>query len=591
MGFNVLSQGCDQSLQRRGLAHTHYLAMGLRHCLKGCPPEGYIRSRPGGAFPNVFHPDFPAWCDKQAREECAPRKDDPWLVGYYIDNELEWNGFTEDRAGLFDIVMKLPDSHDAKKALLKFLSGKGVAPGGKIDTSVKLGFLRLTAETYFKATTEAIRRHDPNHLVMGSRFAGLHGAHEVVWEVAGKYCDVVSFNCYPWADLDRNVVTTGEGRNATRLTEELARMYSACRKPMIITEWSFPALDSELPCTTGAGQRLITQKQRARASELFAKTVLAQPFILGYTFFMWVDMPSEGTYAHAPENSNYGLVSDKGVFYTELVDMFTLLHPKATHWRLSPVPAEYTEPRYEEGRYTSAEFMACHEAGFGNLSGVTFSRNGDSFLLKNSVGLELSGRIGGKKAIESVRFNGKELGSFNGMLKTMRDGKPRYIEAVRTTGVDWREKDGRGVLSVSTEGYRGGLKFRLTMDFTIFPDSPRFLCDLVRIGNIGTESFDMDAFLFRQAPSFPVELRHGEGRRIPRLWKGPDRASWYRKDGTDVWEGISFSPLKTAFRYWLSKSGGPAPDIVFSPFRLREVPPGGAYEPHGAMWLLAVYRQ
>ena len=36
-------------------------------------------------------------------------------------------------------------------------------------------------------------------------------------------------------------------------------MYRVVRRPMIITEWSFPALDSGLPCKHGAGMRVDTQ--------------------------------------------------------------------------------------------------------------------------------------------------------------------------------------------------------------------------------------------------------------------------------------------------------------------------------------------
>ena len=591
MGFNILAQGCDLTLRERGLAHTHYLAMGTRLCLKDQSPDRYIcPSRPGGAFPNVFHPDFSAWCDAQAKMECAPNMNDPWLVGYFIDNELEWNGFVEERTGLFDIVDKLPDSHSAKTALLKFLSGRGIVSGGDVDLSVKRDFLRLVAETYFKTTTEAIRRHDPNHMIMGARFAGLHGADEIVWEIAGRYCDVVSFNCYPWVDLDRNAVMVREGRNAPRLADELAKKYSVCGRPMFVTEWSFPALDSGLPCTSGAGQRFVTQQQRARASELFAKTILAQPFMLGYNFFMWVDMPAEGTYVTSPENSNYGLVSNKGEFYTEMVGMFTRLHSKAGLWRSSPPPAEFAEPCYEDGTCTSERFMVRYNAEFKKPSKVEFARDDVSFVVKNACGMTLAGRIGGKKAVEKVGCQGKELGSFNGMLRLMQDGKHRYIEATRVADVGWRETDGRGILSVSTEGCRGNMKFRLTMDFTLFPEKPWFMCNLARVDNIGTEKFDVDAFLFRQMPSFPVELRNGEGRRIPHLWKGPNNATWYRKDGKEAWEGVTFSPLKTAMRYWLSKEGNPTPDVLFSPFKIMEIAPAGVYMPQGGMWMLAVYR-
>ncbi len=70
---------------------------------------------------------------------------------------------------------------------------------------LKKAFLRFTAERYFAVTSRAIREADPNHLVLGARFAGTGGADPAVWQVSGKYCDVVTFNCYPMAAARKGV--------------------------------------------------------------------------------------------------------------------------------------------------------------------------------------------------------------------------------------------------------------------------------------------------------------------------------------------------------------------------------------------------
>jgi hypothetical protein len=36
----------------------------------------------------VFHPEFAAFCDDYVRTQVAAWKDDPWLIGYFTDNEL-----------------------------------------------------------------------------------------------------------------------------------------------------------------------------------------------------------------------------------------------------------------------------------------------------------------------------------------------------------------------------------------------------------------------------------------------------------------------------------------------------------------------
>ena len=54
-------------------------------------------------------------------------------------------------------------------------------------------FLRLHAETYYSQITQALKKHDPHHLYLGSRFAGR--TPESIAACA-RWCDVVSFNLY-----------------------------------------------------------------------------------------------------------------------------------------------------------------------------------------------------------------------------------------------------------------------------------------------------------------------------------------------------------------------------------------------------------
>ena len=180
------------------------------------------------------------------------------------------------------------------------------------NREVKLGFVRLAAERYFSAATAAVRRCDPNHLILGIRFAGLNGAPDSVWEVAGKYCDVISVNDYPAADLTTGEIRTWRKESFVGKWTDRQRLTG---RPMFLSEWSFVATDAEPPCKHGPGQRFKTQAERARAAELLARTVLSMPFMIGYDFFMWVDDPPEGFSSANPEDGNYGLVSERGVPY------------------------------------------------------------------------------------------------------------------------------------------------------------------------------------------------------------------------------------------------------------------------------------
>ena len=591
-GFNLLGAGCDPALERRGLAHTRFLSMGNSLCKEWvdesfwiCPDEHC----PCSAFPNVFDPIFPAYCDYVARRRCAPNKDDPWLFGYFIDNELAWWGRGARDTGLFDAVMKKPETHSAKVALRAFLAERGVS--GAPSAKDKLDFLRLAAERYFGAASAAIRRHDPNHLVMGARFAGIGGAHDVVWEVAGKYCDLVTFNIYPWADIDRNVVLV-DGR---LVSNAFAERYAIVKRPMLVTEWSFPALDSGLPCTGGAGQRFRTQRERTAATELFAKTMLATPSILGYDYFMWVDQPEEGISDAFPEDSNYGLINLQGEAYPEITSMFSALHGDIGRWRRAPLPAE--RPVTPSG-LTAGEFAATLPAPSAP-GGVTFARDGDGYALATRAGLALSGRIGGGSVFSQVALNGTVLGSCNAMV-CYRDGGLRWRDISKVANVEFSEKKGWGMLKVTGQffGDGGRHSFAVDLKIAVHPDMPYFIADIAKVANTGTVPLDVKALYVRQYAPYAKDKMRDKRKRVPNLWKAPTCDVWVRESDGVWWGGVTKSPACSGFRYFLTGDGrNQHPDAMFdlhgeapdgSPDGLWRLEPGAAYEPRGTAWVLCI---
>ncbi|MGN0852059.1 MAG: hypothetical protein ACI4Q3_01635 [Kiritimatiellia bacterium] len=584
-GFNMLGAGCDGNLKHRGLAHTVFLSIGEGLCWNDpafyiCPNE----HRPCSAFPNVFHPQFAQWADYIARTKCAPNRDDPWLFGYFIDNELAWWGRGAASTGLFDAVSRLPDTHSARQAQKKFLSARGIA--GTVPDAVKLDFLKHAADIYFRVSSEAIRRHDPNHLVMGARFAGLGGAHPAVWEVAGKYCDVVTFNCYPWADLDRNVVMTDRGGLARRVADAFAEHYELVKRPMLITEWSFPALDSGLPCTGGAGQRFQTQALRTQATELFAKTMLALPFLVGYDYFMWVDEPAAGISDAFPEDSNYGLINEQGVAYPEITDMFTRLHRNVGQWRKAGLPPTNAVASVSEGM-TADQFLSTFKM---STQGLAFTRTGDRYAVRTAAGLELAGRVGGWGMLESVKLKGRDMGRYTGMLNNRVDGGLQWHDATRALSADWCAQNGRGVLTVASENwYAKDRGFMLTHRITVFADRPWFLCELVSAKNLGQHPIDVNAFYFREYSPFALEKKDARTKTVPNLWKAPKRDGWFSAAGDAYFGGLTFAPTAAMFMYHLMSNGkSQHPDAMFVPEGDLILAPGAVYEPRGTIWMLAL---
>ena len=426
-GFNLLGAGCSTELHHRGLAHTEFLAIGSAMAGMGDAmnilPDGGV---PGSAFPNVFHPDFEAFCRYRASQDCPPHVNDPWLFGYFLDNELAWWGqqLGPQRRSVRRRDEQVGRPHGQAGAprfpgpTLRqqhhpLQSGMGHPTGvvrrdppnatafrDRGSTTVaadKKAFVALIADRYFGAITRAIRAADPNHMILGCRFAGGY-ASDGVWQAAGRYCDIVTFNYYGNVDLDKGIARDDTyARRGKPLVTLFEKFYDAGRRPMMVTEWSFPALDAGVPSIHGAGQRFRTQAERTKATEITARTMLALPFLIGYDYFMWVDEPALGVSAKFPEDSNYGLVNEDGKPYELLTAAFDRRTPGCR-----PAAARGAGRRRRgDRRFVARPFSCSHRflprPVASPASGATphpvlrFERHGDAFLATNGP-LEIRGK-------------------------------------------------------------------------------------------------------------------------------------------------------------------------------------------------------
>lgn len=338
--FNAVGCGWSRTMKNQSLPRDEFISFGSSFASMDdiAPQVNWT------GFPNVFSPRWESYCDKRARSICAPLASDPWIIGYFLDNELEWFGKNGKQWGLFDECTKKPAGHSAKTAMVDFLQKRyrtvadlNKAWGTKFEswealtqnqdvietvsekaTADRMAFVRLIAERYFSVTNAAMKRHDPNHMNIGTRFAGW--APDGVMEIYGKHCEVVSVNFYGRVDLQKGI--------STDMPQRFAEYAAQCKRPMMITEWSFPAYDSGLPCEHGAGQRVATQAEKARCYEIYQTALMQFPFMVGSNYFMWVDEPALGISSTFPEDSNYGLVDVNDDPWRELTETATRVNAR-----------------------------------------------------------------------------------------------------------------------------------------------------------------------------------------------------------------------------------------------------------------------
>ncbi|HDS1736055.1 MULTISPECIES: beta-agarase [Pseudomonas] len=283
-----------------------------------------------GRMPDPFDPRFAMATERAVAIAARDHRDDPWLIGYFADNELAWAAPGDDpkaRYGLAFGTLRLTTDVPAKRAFLKQLRDKyrnqeGLSKAWGIDLQAwelmedpgfeaplpnpehpeierdYQYFQQVFADTYFKTIADSLNWHAPNHLLLGGRFA--LSTPEAV-KACAEFCDVLSFNFY--------TLKPDDGYDFARLAE--------LDKPLLVSEFQFGSRDRG-PFWPGPLE-LPREEDRAPAYGTFLKAAFAQPMIVGAHWFQYLDQPASGRLLDG-ENGHLGLVAITDVPYPGFVD-------------------------------------------------------------------------------------------------------------------------------------------------------------------------------------------------------------------------------------------------------------------------------
>ena len=267
-----------------------------------------------GKFRDPFAPEFKENARKSAEEEAKRSGDDPWCIGWFVDNELSWG---KDNRELARAVLKSPAEQPAKvaaRSLLErkygtverldeawgtdygswdaFLASRNVPDEKRCGPDLEL-IHRAVARRYYGTVRDAVKSAAPNRLYLGSRIAW---GGTTVYEECARNCDVVSVNLYS-RQVNRDLPPKAED------------------KPMLVGEFHFGALDrgmfrAGLVATSN-------QNERAECYRAYVNACLDHPRYVGAHWFQWQDQPLAGR----PDGENYqiGFVSVADAPYPELV--------------------------------------------------------------------------------------------------------------------------------------------------------------------------------------------------------------------------------------------------------------------------------
>ncbi|HVS54060.1 MAG TPA: hypothetical protein VHD62_17020 [Opitutaceae bacterium] len=216
-GLNTLGGGAD-----RAIVEQHKM-----------PYTALLNS--GGRAVGGIDPDNPAWVEAMRRAlttAAAQLKDDPWCIGFFVDNEIH------------------------------------------------VSYDPAWWEKYYRQVSAVAKELMPNKLYLGSRL-DYHDWPDVepnrfeIVRLAAKYCDVISFNFYKFT-LDDVALPAGVDR------------------PAIIGEFHFGALDRG-QFHTGL-RSVVDQNHRAEAYRNYVGSAAKNPALVGALWFQCYDESTTGRF-------------------------------------------------------------------------------------------------------------------------------------------------------------------------------------------------------------------------------------------------------------------------------------------------------
>lgn len=194
------------------------------------------------AFRDPREPAFGDWCDHLARTTCRP--DDPNLLGYFLVDAPAWTGH---RSGA------------------RFEAGE----------------LADIAEAYYRTAVEAIRRHDPHHLVLGDRYGTQTGVPDAVLDAMAPHVDVLSAQTFPGLEPAR----------IQAACEEIDRWQQRTGLPVLIADTGNWCPTPMNPERVGSAR---DQAERGEGYARLADAFAARDWCLGWHWCSWVENPLRG---------------------------------------------------------------------------------------------------------------------------------------------------------------------------------------------------------------------------------------------------------------------------------------------------------
>lgn len=296
---------------------------------------------PGAKVTDYFSPVWIQYARDRMANQWAWLAGDPYLLGYFLDNELIWGAdhFNSTGVSLLQHYIGFPAGSPGRVAATDFLRtaagslgtfnatwGTGftswdqlgglvplqLIPQGPAATKVTEDFMIATFEQYATVSIDAVRRVDPNHMIFGPRFHHYPG--DAMFRAAARHFDVVAMAAYhpdAWlAELDA-------------ITQEVD-------EPVLVEEFAFKGLDTPYLNVKNWAPRVYTQADRALAYDQFVEEFARRPYSVGFHWYKWMDNPFRDQDVFSGDN--FGLLRPDDTRYATFTDHVAQVNRRVEDW-------------------------------------------------------------------------------------------------------------------------------------------------------------------------------------------------------------------------------------------------------------------
>lgn len=336
-GFKGLGAWNDGIFHRTGLPYTESLNIW----------------KSWNGLKSVFDPAWEKTVDGFVKPQIERGRRNPGLIGWFLDNEIPW-----DNKWLFDFFNGKKQSDPSRRGVVAFLRRKyrtisalnrawdiRLSGWNALEKSRNLpvamdaahpdmdDFLGEVADRFFETACRAVRKYDPDRIILGVRYAGL--PHPKVAAAQKGRTDVMSMNLY----IPEAIFPVKETYEAHVLSG---------RQPVWVTEFSFHSPyhnRSGNRNTIGFGARVREQATRGKCYAQFVSQMAALPYVIGCDWFQWPDESPMGRGGDG-EDVNFGIVDIHNRPYEELVRAMRRtnrevdrIHARSGGWKYAVKPA------------------------------------------------------------------------------------------------------------------------------------------------------------------------------------------------------------------------------------------------------------